>query len=70
MCPRCGSRSAIAKGDDGDTAVTGFDPATVNSVLELKWADGDANTLGALTDGRRESTPTGRGRTTSASAAP
>ena len=34
------------------TAVTGFDPATVNSVLELKWADGDADTLGALTDGQ------------------
>ncbi len=42
----------IAKGDDGNTAVTGIEPATVNSVLELKWADGDANTLGSLTDGQ------------------
>jgi putative ABC transport system permease protein len=42
----------IAKGDDGNTAVTGLDPATVNSVLELKWDEGDANTLGSMTDGQ------------------
>jgi putative ABC transport system permease protein len=42
----------IAEGDDGNTAVTGLDPATVNSVLALKWADGDANTLSSLTDGQ------------------
>ena len=55
----------IAKGDDGNTAVTGIDPATINSVLKLKWADGDANTLGALTDARSWSTTTGRRRMTS-----
>ena len=34
--------TGIVKGDDGNTAVTGIDPATVSSVLKLKWDQGDA----------------------------
>ena len=31
--------------DGSNQAVTGIDPATVSSVLKLKWDEGDANTL-------------------------
>ena len=38
----------IAKGDgESTTAVNGVDPATVNSVLTLKWEEGDPQTLAA-----------------------
>jgi putative ABC transport system permease protein len=36
--------------DGSNQAVTGIEPSTVNSVLELKWDRGDADTLGGLTD--------------------
>lgn len=39
-----------AKGDSGTTAVNGIDPQTFNSVITLKWADGDANRISGLTD--------------------
>lgn len=38
------------KGDSGTTAVNGIDPAQFNSVISLKWADGDASRISALTD--------------------
>jgi putative ABC transport system permease protein len=40
----------LVKGVDGNTAATGIDPGTVNSVLKLKWDHGSAETLGSLTD--------------------
>jgi putative ABC transport system permease protein len=41
----------IADGDgDAATAVNGVDPATVGSMITLKWEDGDARTLTGLTD--------------------
>jgi putative ABC transport system permease protein len=36
--------------DGSNQAVTGIEPATINSVLSLKWDQGDAATLGSLTD--------------------
>lgn len=43
--------TGILKGDgDATTAVTGIDPATVGSVLTLKWDEGSASTLSGLTD--------------------
>jgi putative ABC transport system permease protein len=42
--------SGIVKGVDGNTATTGIDPATVGSVLKLKWDKGSAGTLSSLTD--------------------
>jgi putative ABC transport system permease protein len=36
--------------DGSNEAVTGVDPATIGSVLTLKWDRGDAGTLSALTD--------------------
>jgi putative ABC transport system permease protein len=42
--------TGILKGDGGNTAVTGIDPATVNSVLKLKWDRGNADSLSSLTD--------------------
>ena len=38
------------KGDSGTTAVNGIDPKTFNSVLTLKWVEGDPDTLSRLTD--------------------
>jgi putative ABC transport system permease protein len=40
----------IPKGDTGTTAITGVDPKTVGSVLELKWDQGNADTLTSMTD--------------------
>jgi putative ABC transport system permease protein len=41
----------IAEGDgEGTTAVNGIDPATIDSAITLKWKEGDAGTLSALTD--------------------
>ena len=41
----------IAKGDgESTTAVNGVDPAEIGSVLELKWEQGDAQTLAGLRD--------------------
>ena len=37
-------------GVDGTTATTGLDPATVGSVLSLKWVEGSDRTLSGLTD--------------------
>ena len=64
------SRSASPRATTRNTAVTGLDPATVNSVLELKWADGDADTL-SVADRRpdRRRRRLGRRRTTWPSAA-
>jgi putative ABC transport system permease protein len=42
--------TGIVKGDGSNTAVTGIDPATVNSVLQLKWDRGNADSLSSLTD--------------------
>lgn len=39
-----------AKGDSGTTAVNGIDPGQFNSVISLKWADGDDGRINALTD--------------------
>jgi len=36
--------------DGSNQAVTGIEPSTINSVLELKWDKGDAQTLGGLTE--------------------
>lgn len=36
--------------DGSNEAVTGVDPATIGSVLKLKWDHGDAGTLSGLTD--------------------
>ena len=36
--------------DGSNEAVTGVDPATIGSVLKLKWDDGDAGSLSGLTD--------------------
>jgi putative ABC transport system permease protein len=36
--------------DGSNTAITGVDPATINSVVKLKWDQGDANKLSGLTD--------------------
>ena len=41
----------IADGDgEATTAVNGIDPATVTSMITLKWDQGDAQTLSGLTD--------------------
>ena len=41
----------IAQGDgESTTAVNGVDPATVASVMTLKWEEGDQSTLSGLTD--------------------
>ena len=42
--------AGLVKGVDGNTAATGIDPATVGSVLKLKWDQGDAETLSSLSD--------------------
>jgi putative ABC transport system permease protein len=40
----------IVEGEDSNTAVTGVEPATVGSVMSLKWDQGDASTLSSLRD--------------------
>jgi putative ABC transport system permease protein len=42
--------TGILDGDGGNTPITGIDPATVNSVLKLKWDRGGADSLSGLTD--------------------
>lgn len=42
--------AGLVKGVDGNTAATGVDPATVGSVLKLKWDQGSAETLSSLSD--------------------
>jgi putative ABC transport system permease protein len=42
--------TGILESDGGNTPVTGIDPATVNSVLKLKWDRGNADSLSGLTD--------------------
>ena len=44
---RAGHRRRRRRGDD---AVNGIDPATVGSMITLKWDQGDAGTLSGLTD--------------------
>jgi putative ABC transport system permease protein len=42
--------AAVIPGKSGTISATGVDPKTINSVLKLKWKQGDASTLGSLTD--------------------
>jgi putative ABC transport system permease protein len=41
---------AVIRGESGTISATGVDPATIGSVLKLKWAQGDARTLSSLQD--------------------
>jgi putative ABC transport system permease protein len=41
--------SGLVEGVSGNTAATGVDPATIGSVLKLKWDQGSAQTLNGLT---------------------
>jgi putative ABC transport system permease protein len=41
---------AVVRGRSGTISATGVDPATVGSVLQLKWKQGSAETLSSLAD--------------------
>jgi putative ABC transport system permease protein len=42
----------IVHGVDGNTGATGVEPKTIGAVMKLKWKQGSAATLAALTDGQ------------------
>jgi putative ABC transport system permease protein len=41
---------AVIRGESGTISATGVDPATIGSVMKLKWDQGDAQTLSSLQD--------------------